>query len=90
MRTFAANLEKAFYGFEPDFFQHNLTRIVDDAIAVIKSTLEFGLRLSRSATSRTSARPALRRSSQFKPLPVDVAPASDVSDSNPPALGRSL
>ncbi len=41
LRMFAANLEKAFYGFEPDFFQHNLTRIVDDAIAVIKSTLEL-------------------------------------------------
>lgn len=41
LRMFAGNLEKAFYGFEPDFFQHNLTRIVDDAIAVIKSTLEL-------------------------------------------------
>jgi hypothetical protein len=41
LRMFAANLEKAFYGFEPDFFQHNLVRIVDDAIAVIKSTLEL-------------------------------------------------
>jgi hypothetical protein len=38
---FAANLEKAFYGFEPDFFQHNLVRIVEDAIGVIKSTLEL-------------------------------------------------
>jgi hypothetical protein len=41
LRMFAANLEKAFYGFEPDFFQHNLVRIVDDAIGVIKSTLEL-------------------------------------------------
>ncbi len=41
MRTFAATLEKAFYGFEPDFFQHNLTRIVDDTVGVIKSTLEL-------------------------------------------------
>ncbi len=41
LRIFAANLEKAFYGLEPDFFQHNLVRIVDDAIAVIKSTLEL-------------------------------------------------
>jgi hypothetical protein len=29
-------LKKAFYGFEPDFFRHNLLRIVDDAIAVIR------------------------------------------------------
>ena len=30
LRLFAANLQKAFYGFEPDFFQQNLLRIVDD------------------------------------------------------------
>jgi hypothetical protein len=41
LRLFAANLEKAFYGFEPDFFQHNLLRIVDDSIASIKSSLEL-------------------------------------------------
>jgi len=34
-------LEKAFYGFEPDFFQHNLLRIVDDAVAVIKASIEL-------------------------------------------------
>jgi hypothetical protein len=33
---FAANLNKACYGFEPDFFKHNLVRIADDTIAVIK------------------------------------------------------
>jgi hypothetical protein len=41
LRMFAANLEKAFYGFEPDFFQHNLLRIVEDAISVIKSCIEL-------------------------------------------------
>ncbi|HMH12566.1 MAG TPA: hypothetical protein VK578_05615 [Edaphobacter sp.] len=41
LRLFAANLDKAFYGFEPDFFQHNLLRIVDDAIAVIKASIEL-------------------------------------------------
>ena len=41
LRMFSANLQKAFYGFESDFFQHNLVRIVDDAIGVIKSTLEL-------------------------------------------------
>jgi hypothetical protein len=41
LRLFATNLEKAFYGFEPDFFQHNLLRIVDDAIGVIKSCIEL-------------------------------------------------
>jgi len=41
LRLFAANLEKAFYGFEPDFFQQNLLRIVDDAISVIKGSIEL-------------------------------------------------
>jgi hypothetical protein len=41
LRVFAANLEKAFYGFEPDFFQQNLLRIVDDVISVIKGSIEL-------------------------------------------------
>ena len=41
LRLFAANLDKAFYGFESDFFQHNLVRIVDDAIGVIRASLEL-------------------------------------------------
>jgi hypothetical protein len=41
LRIFAANLQKAFYGFEPDFFQHNLLRIVEDAIGVIKASIEL-------------------------------------------------
>jgi hypothetical protein len=41
LRLFAANLEKAFYSFEPDFFQQNLLRIVDDVIAVIKGSIEL-------------------------------------------------
>jgi hypothetical protein len=41
MRLFAANLYKAFYGFEPDFFQHNLLRIVDDVVSVIKGSIEL-------------------------------------------------
>lgn len=41
LRVFAANLEKAFYGFEPDFFQQNVTRMVDDIISMIKSSLEL-------------------------------------------------
>jgi hypothetical protein len=38
---FAVNLEKAFYGFEPDFFQQNVSRIVDDVIGDIKGALEM-------------------------------------------------
>ncbi len=41
LRLFAANLEKAFYGFEPDFFQQNLVRIVDDVISTIKGSIEL-------------------------------------------------
>jgi hypothetical protein len=39
--TFAMNLEKAFYGFEPDFFQQNSTRIVDDVLSQIKGSIEL-------------------------------------------------
>jgi hypothetical protein len=41
LRVFAANLEKSFYGFEPDFFQQNLLRVVDDVISVIKGSIEL-------------------------------------------------
>src|SRR5262245_14102732 len=41
LRLFAANLYKAFYGFEPDFFQQNLLRIVDDVVSVIKGSIEL-------------------------------------------------
>jgi hypothetical protein len=41
LRLFAANLDKAFYGFEPDFFQQNLVRIVDDVVSVIKGSIEL-------------------------------------------------
>jgi hypothetical protein len=41
LRLFAANLDKAFYSFEPDFFQQNLLRIVDDVIGVIKASAQL-------------------------------------------------
>jgi hypothetical protein len=41
LRLFAANLQKAFYQFEPDFFQQNLLRIVDDVVSVIKGSIEL-------------------------------------------------
>jgi hypothetical protein len=40
-RRFAANLQKSFYGFEPDFFQQNLLRIADDVVNVIKGSIEL-------------------------------------------------
>jgi hypothetical protein len=41
LELFAYNLEKAFYGFEPDFFQQNLSRIVDDVISQIRGSIEL-------------------------------------------------
>jgi hypothetical protein len=41
LRLFAANLNKAYYGFEPDFFQQNLLRIADDVVSVIKGSIEL-------------------------------------------------
>jgi hypothetical protein len=41
LQTFASNLEKAFYGFDPDFFQQNVSRITDDVISQIKGSLEL-------------------------------------------------
>jgi hypothetical protein len=39
--AFAENLEKAFYGFDPDFFQQNVSRIVDDVVSQIQGALEL-------------------------------------------------
>lgn len=41
LRSFAASLEKAFYSFEPDFFQQNLLRIVDDVVGIIKASIQL-------------------------------------------------
>jgi len=41
LRLFAENLTRSFYGFEPDFFQQNVTRIVDDVISVIHASMEL-------------------------------------------------
>src|SRR5262249_2255497 len=38
---FAENLARSFYGFEPDFFQQNVSRIVDDVISQIHASLEI-------------------------------------------------
>jgi hypothetical protein len=38
---FGENLTKVFYGFEPDFFQQNVSRIVDDVISQIHASLEL-------------------------------------------------
>ncbi|HWB06088.1 MAG TPA: hypothetical protein VG796_23910 [Verrucomicrobiales bacterium] len=38
---FAENLTKVFYGFEPDFFQQNVSRTVDDVISQIHASLKL-------------------------------------------------
>jgi hypothetical protein len=40
LRAFAENLESAFYGFDPDFFQQNVSRIVDDVVSQIQGALD--------------------------------------------------
>jgi hypothetical protein len=41
LSLFAENLARCFYGFEPDFFQQNVSRIVDDVVSVIHASLEL-------------------------------------------------
>jgi hypothetical protein len=41
LRLLASSLNKAFYAFDPDFFQHNLLRIMDDVVSGIKGSLEL-------------------------------------------------
>jgi hypothetical protein len=41
LRLFATNLDKSFYGFEPDFFQHNLQRVVNDVVGGIKASIQL-------------------------------------------------
>jgi hypothetical protein len=41
LRLFAENLARSFYGFEPDFFQQNVSRIVDDVVSQIHASLEI-------------------------------------------------
>jgi hypothetical protein len=38
---FADSLQKAFYGFDADFFQQNVTRMVDDVISQFKGSLDL-------------------------------------------------
>jgi hypothetical protein len=38
---FGENLKRAFYGFEADFFQQNVTRIVDDVVSQIQASIEL-------------------------------------------------
>jgi hypothetical protein len=38
---FAAGLSRTFYDFEPDFFQQNVSRMVDDEIGLIRASLEI-------------------------------------------------
>lgn len=41
LQQFAAGLSRTFYEFEPDFFQQNVSRIVDDEIGLIRASLEI-------------------------------------------------
>ena len=41
LALFAASLARTFYDFEPDFFQQNVSRMVDDEVGLIRSSLEI-------------------------------------------------
>src|ERR1700733_12391472 len=41
LKLFADNLARSFYGFELDFFQQNVSRIVDDVVSQIHASLEI-------------------------------------------------
>jgi hypothetical protein len=41
LQLFADNLSRVFYGFEPDFFQQNVSRIVDDVVSQFHASLEI-------------------------------------------------
>jgi len=41
LRIFAENISRVFYGLEPDFFQQNVSRIVDDVISQFHGSLEI-------------------------------------------------
>jgi hypothetical protein len=68
LRQFATSLEKAFYSFEPDFFQQNLLRIVDDVIGVIKASIQLWPTLVEIAyfEKRRNDLPKVRVSNQKK------------------------
>jgi hypothetical protein len=68
LRVFAASLEKAFYSFEPDFFQQNLLRIVDDVVGIIKASIQLWPTLVEIAyfEKRRNGLPKTRVSNQKK------------------------
>jgi hypothetical protein len=68
LRLFAASLDKAFYSFEPDFFQQNLLRIVDDVVGVIKASIQLWPTLVEIAyfEKRRNGLPMTRVSNQNK------------------------
>jgi hypothetical protein len=41
LMLFAENLARSFYGFESDFFQQNVSRIVDDVVSQLHASLEI-------------------------------------------------
>ncbi|MBE9224645.1 hypothetical protein IQ264_04060 [Phormidium sp. LEGE 05292] len=41
LQRFADSLTRVFYGFEPDFFQQNVSRIIDDVVSQFQAALEI-------------------------------------------------
>ena len=68
LRQFASNLNKAFYGFEPDFFHQNLLRIVDDVVGIIQGSIQLWPTLVEICYFEKSRRglPAIKVQNQSK------------------------
>jgi hypothetical protein len=90
LRLFAANLERAFYSFEPDFFQQNLLRIVDDAISVIKGSIELWPSLIEICYFHKNRKglPQVRVKNQKRRAPRKTRQNGDAKISSPPRVSN--
>ncbi len=87
VEVFAANLAKSFYGFESDFFQQNVSRIVDDVLSQIYASLELWPRLVEICFFRRHRRefPMLRVRNRRPRRGRGTTPAAAASDAFTPA-----
>jgi len=71
LRQFAGNLDKGFYGFEPDFFHQNLLRIMSDVVDVIRASIQLWPTLVEICYFQKSRRglPSIRVRNRSKQVP---------------------
>ena len=71
LQRFATGLSRTFYDFEPDFFQQNVSRIVDDEVGLIRSALEIWPTLIEIVYFRKHCRTLPMRRVQNKERPLN-------------------